>query len=207
MSKDSLYEEVKTDCAREFQEVLHTQMTDTSVESLVSVQDSVLCEEIDRICPMLKLALQSAIGQDDVTEDKFKAIRLQCYSLVFKARWGQNIYSIIAHSNDQLLMAAGGNKASFGWFNKMCVTNCYSTARTKHKTLAENHDKEITEWKRQVEAAASLDDVKEEPDVSKCNGELVCKFKFMTLDKICFPVHMKGNVDILLESPRFSCQL
>ena len=33
--------------------------------------------------------------------------------------------------------------------------------------LAENHDKEIKGWKKQVEAAASLDDVKKEADVSK----------------------------------------
>uniref|UniRef100_A0A7M5VAV5 Uncharacterized protein n=1 Tax=Clytia hemisphaerica TaxID=252671 RepID=A0A7M5VAV5_9CNID len=66
-------------------------------------------------------------------------------------------------------MAAGGNKASFAWLNKMGVTNCYSTARNKHKTLAENHDQKITEWKKRVEEAVSIKDVKEGPDLSRNN--------------------------------------
>ena len=165
MTRESLYIEVRLDCMEEFPKVLKSKITDSSVESLIRFKDSELCSEIDALCPMLKVALQASMGQD-ASKDTCQAIRLQCYSLVFKARYGQNKYDIVAHRNDQLLLAAGGTKGSFGWFIKMGVTNCYTTANTKNKELTKDHDKEITDWKKRVEEANSISAVDEVPDVS-----------------------------------------
>jgi len=163
MTRESVYSEVRSDCTEEFPQVLKSKMVDSSVESLLHLKDSDLCDEIDSLCPMLKVAIQSSMGQNAASKDTFKAIRLQCYSLIFKARYGQNKYDIVAHRNDQLLLAAGGTKGSFGWFNKMGVTNSYSTANIKHKELAKDHDKEITDWKKRVEEANSISAVDEVP--------------------------------------------
>jgi len=128
VSTETLLEQVHKSCLQEIRVVRSkSKLKDASVESLISLDDVALCTEIDKFCPVLGAALRGGMGIQDSTKRDVKAMRLQCYSIVFKARYGQNRATVVAHRNDQLLLAAGAKKASFSWFNKMGLTNSYGT--------------------------------------------------------------------------------
>lgn len=66
-------------------------------------------------------------------------------------RYPRNKPILLAHRNDQLLIAGRTTRRVFKWFNKIGLTNSYSTAITKNKKLAENHDEEVKSWKKKIE--------------------------------------------------------
>ena len=50
-----------------------------------------------------------------------------------------------------MLISAGASKRSFGWFNKMGVSNCYNTALERNEDMGENYDSEVLGWKKEIE--------------------------------------------------------
>ena len=119
------------------------------IQSLINFDDRRFCTEIDKLCPILSAALKGASAADN-TVDKFGS-RSLCYGALFKARYPTKRACVVAHRNDQLLFAAGAKKKSFQWFNKMGISNSYSTALRKNKKLAENHDADAIGWRKNAE--------------------------------------------------------
>ena len=73
---------------------------------------------------------------------------------------------IIAARNDQLLIATGAKKRSFGWFTKMGICNSYnSTALKRNSEMAVDHDKNIVILKQ-----AHEEDFKAMKDISEANN-------------------------------------
>ena len=75
----------------------------------------------------------------------------------------------VASRNDQLLIAAGASKRSFGWWNKMGVSNGYNTGLTRNGEYGKNYDAETLRWKREIEKDYS--EIKALQKQSKCSFE------------------------------------
>ena len=73
------------------------------------------------------------------------------YGIMFKIRYRRSHSSVLAHRNDQLLIAANIKRESFKWLSKMGFSNCYKIALGRNKQLAKNHDREVIEWKEKIE--------------------------------------------------------
>lgn len=114
-------------------------ITKNDVNSLTTFSDVSFCKEIDELCPVLSSALKGAAG---VEENDGFAQRTLCYGSLFKSRY-TNRKNVIAHRNDQLLIAAGVKRSSFKLFNCMGFTNSYSTALRQNTNLSKDHDKEV----------------------------------------------------------------
>ena len=79
---------------------------------------------------------------------------------MFKARFSTRP-CVIAHRNDQLLIAAGIKKKDFKWLNHFGVTNGYTTALKKNKALAVGFDKQLLEWKNEVETQFKAEELQD----------------------------------------------
>ena len=149
INDEDLLRIVATKCQKEMEEVERKSTIKTvDVESLTSFDDLNFCKEIDNLCPVLSAALKGASGASG--NDRMGP-RTLCYGTLFKARYSKNRSCIVAHRNDQLLFAAGAKKKTFKWFNKMGLTNSYSTALRKNKQLSENYDSDVVKWKENIE--------------------------------------------------------
>jgi len=63
---------------------------------------------------------------------------------------------VIATRNDQLLVAAGAKKRSFGWFTKMGICNSHRTALKRNYEMAVDYDKNIVVLKQAYEEDSKL---------------------------------------------------
>ena len=148
---------IKEECEKEIRDILRvSSITDISTERLKTFDDKEFCEELDQICPVISVVLKIASGELPETRERF-GHRVMCYGILYKARFGSSRPSVLAHRNDQLFLAAGVKKKAFKWFNKLGVTNSYTTAHNKHKTLAENFDDEFLRWKKDIEDGKMLE--------------------------------------------------
>ncbi|XP_066924568.1 uncharacterized protein [Clytia hemisphaerica] len=125
-----------------------------TVESIVNFSDAESCKAVDALCPVLSSALKGAMGGKDRKPDGESsvdhAIRTLCYGAIFKSRYPKNS-NVVASRNDQMLVSAGASKRSFGWFNKMGLSNCYNTALERNGDMGENFDSEVLGWKKEIE--------------------------------------------------------
>lgn len=111
---------MKNQCEREISVMeRRSSITKIDIESLTKLDDEKLCSELDEYCPVLSVALRAATGDFLKSEINHFGHRLQIFSILFKARYGNSRASVVAHRNDQLLIAAGTRKKAYGWFNKM----------------------------------------------------------------------------------------
>lgn len=132
-------------------------ITKIDIESLTNLDDEKLCSEFDSYCPVLSVALRAAAGDFLKPGSNNFGHRLQFFSILFKARYGHSRASVIAHRNDQLLIAAKTRKKAFGWFNMMGFSNSYKTALRMNKSLAADFDSKVLSWKEFVEKGASVE--------------------------------------------------
>ena len=104
------------------------------------------------MCPINSTLIKAASGYSPEGPKADKIfMRTQYYGLLFKARWGDCRSSVVAHRNDQLLVACGVKKKAFKWFGKMGITNSYTTVLKKHKLLCQHHDSPVLQWKSIIE--------------------------------------------------------
>lgn len=50
-----------------------------------------------------------------------------------------------------MLITAGISKRSFGWFNKMGLSNSYCTALKRNGDFGVNYDEKAMQWKHEIE--------------------------------------------------------
>ena len=126
-------------------------VTDTSVEHIINFDEKTYCDAVESVCPTLANVIQGAMGVES-TDEKI-CFRAQCYGLLFKARYPKNQPSVLAHRNDQLMIAAGIKRRYFKVLMNAGVTNSYKTALKKNVCLGENHDLKVQQWKntREIE--------------------------------------------------------
>ena len=78
----------------------------------------------------------------------------------------------VATRNDQLLISAGASKRSFAWFNKMGVSNAYSTKIAKSGDFGKGYDAEALRWKTEIE--------KNYGEIKTIQKDKACSFKEAT---------------------------
>ena len=143
-----MLETISTECKSEMANIERfSSIKNVTVEAL-TFNDEVLCEELDRLCPVLSSALRGAT--DSVNYSDEVGSRLLCYSALVKSRFPKRS-TVVAHRNDQLLIASGAKRKAFQWFNKMGFSNSYSTALRKNNQLALDRDAGAIQWKENVE--------------------------------------------------------
>lgn len=126
-------------------------ITDVSIDALKRFDDRNFCNMLDELCPVISTVIKAATGESLFKDRERIGHRIMCYGIMFKGRFGGSRASVLAHRNDQLFIAAGVKKKAFKWFNKLGITNSYTTAHNKHKTLAENFNEEFLLWKNAIE--------------------------------------------------------
>ena len=58
-------------------------MADTSVDAITNIDETSLCLEFDKVCPVISAALDGAVG---VNEEIKSGPNATCYGLLYKAR-------------------------------------------------------------------------------------------------------------------------
>ncbi|XP_066931077.1 uncharacterized protein [Clytia hemisphaerica] len=99
------------------------------------------------------------------------AIRTLCYGAILKARHpkGKNA---VATRNDQLLSSAGASKRSYAWFNKMGISNAYSTKVARSGDFGKGYDTQALRWKAEIE--------KDYSEIKTIQESNACSFKEAT---------------------------
>ncbi|XP_066922838.1 uncharacterized protein [Clytia hemisphaerica] len=145
-----LFSLLKDECQKEMLEMLRqSKISNVSNEALIAFDPEAMCSELDRICPIISTVMKAALGPADSKRTSRVGHRIMCYGILYKGRFGFSRPSVIAHRNNQLSVAAGVKKRAFQWFNKLGVTNSYTTALDKHKSLGIDFDKEFMRWKKE----------------------------------------------------------
>ncbi|XP_066910178.1 uncharacterized protein [Clytia hemisphaerica] len=104
---------------------------------------------MDSFCPLISTVLNAVMKV--TKEDPKIGPKSTCYGVMCKARYSTSKGVLLAHRNDQLLFASGAKKSSFKWYNKLGLTNSYTTGLKKNKKLSKNHDYDVKKWKEQIE--------------------------------------------------------
>lgn len=151
-----MIDEIKNICANEMIELLKkSTITDASVQALCKFNDGNFCNEVDALCPVISAVVKAACGTSE--SSMHSSFHSQCYGVMFKCKFGTSKANVVTHRNDQLLMAAGAKKKAFSWFNKMGLTNSYTTALKKNKLFSEGHDELVSQWKKEIELLSGTD--------------------------------------------------
>lgn len=86
-NQESQLDDITAACYAEIQNIeKHSFMKEADSSSIKELNDLVLCEQIDTLCPVLSSALKGAQGSVHRDTNDAKICRTLCYGSVFKTR-------------------------------------------------------------------------------------------------------------------------